>query len=119
MFFIFIMINIIGSLMYLIEGSVNEQFDSIPRAIYWTIVTMTTVGYGDISPITNLGQFIAASVMLLGYSVIAIPTGIVTREFISKKDESHHSTQTCLSCTREGHDEDADFCKYCGHELNL
>lgn len=119
MTFILVIVCIFGSLMYLVEGATNEQFDSIPRSMYWAIVTMTTVGYGDISPSTNLGQFISAIIMLLGYAVIAVPTGIVSSE-ISKSDKAiiEDSTQACRFCSQEGHDEDAIHCKYCGELLN-
>ena len=118
-FFIFLMVNIIGSIMYLVEGSIaNSDFDSIPRSIYWAIVTMTTVGYGDISPQTNLGQFIAAVVMIMGYAVIAVPTGIVSSEMINEsKKVSDITTHVCVNCNKEGHDSDANNCKYCGNEL--
>lgn len=119
LFFIFVMVNILGSLMYLVEGGANSGFDSIPRSIYWAIVTMTTVGYGDISPQTNFGQFLAAIVMILGYAVIAVPTGIVSSEMISgKKKKSDVSTQVCMNCGREGHDADAIYCKYCSSRIN-
>ncbi len=118
LFFIVLMVCILGSVMYLIEGGVNpEQFDSIPRAIYWAIVTLTTVGYGDISPSTPLGQFIAAIIMILGYAVIAVPTGIITAEAV-KTDSISLSTQVCRYCAKEGHDEDAEYCKYCGENLH-
>ena len=120
-FFIFLMVNIIGSIMYLVEGTIeNSDFDSIPRSIYWAIVTMTTVGYGDISPRTNLGQFIAAVVMIMGYAVIAVPTGIVSSEMIKgNKKASQITTQVCLNCSKEGHDNDAKHCKFCGSDLKL
>lgn len=108
------LVVIIGSAMYLVEGSENG-FTSIPRSIYWTIVTLTTVGYGDISPQTNLGQFLASGVMILGYSIIAVPTGIFTAE-ISKSMRTV-STQACPACSAEGHDQNAAHCKYCGAKL--
>ncbi len=119
-FFIFLMVNIMGAIMYLVEGSANSGFDSIPRSIYWAIVTMTTVGYGDISPTTSLGQFLAAVVMIMGYAIIAVPTGIVSAELVKGDKESHEiTTQTCMSCSLEGHDTDAEYCKYCGEHLEL
>lgn len=119
LFFILLMTIIMGSVMYLIEGP-ESGFDSIPRGIYWAIVTLTTVGYGDISPHTNLGQFLAAIVMILGYAVIAVPTGIVTAEFANEKNKPvQTNTQACRYCSAEGHDDDALFCKNCGEELNL
>ena len=116
--FLFAVVNlviVIGSLMYLVEGEVNG-FTSIPRSIYWAIVTMTTVGYGDIAPQTSLGQFLAALVMILGYSMIAVPTGIVTVE-VGESMRASTSTQACPSCSREGHAPDAVYCKFCGSAL--
>lgn len=107
------LVVIFGSVMYLVEGEENG-FTSIPRSIYWAVVTMTTVGYGDISPRTDLGQAIAAFIMVLGYGIIAIPTGIVTAELAFKKQVT---TQSCPACSAYGHDPDAEFCKYCGEVL--
>lgn len=119
MSFVVVIVCIFGSLMYLIEGSSNERFDSIPRSMYWAIVTMTTVGYGDISPATNLGQFIASIIMLLGYAVIAVPTGIVSAEMTKSDTEfEQKSTQACRFCSQEGHADDALYCKFCGEILN-
>lgn len=118
LFFITILIIIVGSVMYLVEGGNNPKFDSIPRSIYWAIVTLTTVGYGDISPETSLGQFLSAIVMILGYAVIAVPTGIVSSEFIKGDDSLKNNTQACRYCGQEGHDDDAAYCKYCGEILN-
>ncbi len=109
------LVLIVGTLMYLIEGEANG-FDSIPRSIYWAIVTLTTVGYGDIAPATVLGQMLASVVMILGYSIIAVPTGIVTVE-LSKATRGQVSTQACPQCSAEGHDADAKHCKYCGARL--
>lgn len=108
---------IAGTLMYLIEGGENG-FTSIPRSIYWAIVTMTTVGYGDIAPQTNLGQSLAAIIMILGYGIIAVPTGIVSAEMIHQKTREKLSTQCCPVCFKEGHDADAIHCKFCGNTLN-
>ena len=116
MLFVLLLVVIFGSVMYLVEGGYNPQFDSIPRSVYWAIVTLTTVGYGDIAPTTNLGQFLASVVMILGYAVIAVPTGIVSSEFI--KTERRSSTQACLACGNDGHDVDAKHCKYCGEDLH-
>jgi voltage-gated potassium channel len=118
LFTILLVVTILGSLMHLIEGGVNESYDSIPRSIYWAIVTLTTVGYGDISPITPLGQFIAALVMIMGYSVIAVPTGIVSAELVAGNKTIDLNTQSCRYCSKEGHADDATFCKYCGEPLN-
>lgn len=121
MIFILVMVTIIGSVMYLVEAGSNPGFDSIPRSIYWTIVTLTTVGYGDITPVTNLGQFLSAFIMLLGYSIIAVPTGIVSGELMRASmksgSDSHANTITCRFCASEGHDSDAKYCKYCGEKL--
>ena len=105
-----------GTLMYLIEGPENG-FTSIPKSIYWAIVTLTTVGYGDISPNTPLGQFIASVIMILGYGIIAIPTGIVTTEIARMQKNTPKNTQSCPSCSREGHSDDAVYCMYCGEKL--
>lgn len=107
---------IVGAVMYLIEGSANG-FDNIPLAIYWTIVTMTTVGYGDIAPQTVLGKFLASGVMLLGYAIIAVPTGIVTVELASAVRHSVR-TDACPNCGADGHASDAVFCRYCGTPLS-
>ncbi len=106
---------IFGSIMYLIEGPENG-FESIPQSIYWAIVTLTTVGYGDIAPQTSLGRFISALVMILGYALIAVPTGIVSVE-MSRASHAGATTQACPNCSKEGHDEDATHCKYCGQQL--
>ncbi len=106
--------------MYLVEGGSNSNFDSIPRSVYWAIVTLTTVGYGDIHPETPLGQFLASMVMIMGYAIIAVPTGIVTGELLNegKKSEEKTTTQACQFCCKEGHDNDATFCKFCGEALH-
>jgi voltage-gated potassium channel len=113
---IIIMVTIFGSVMYLVEHLVNPNFDSIPRCIYWAIVTITTVGYGDISPITSFGQFIASIIMLMGYIIIAVPTGIVTSS-IMRENKNSMNTITCPNCAKEGHDKDAKYCDRCGHSL--
>ena len=122
--FIMIIVCISGAVMYLVEGQVNESFDSIPRGIYWSIVTITTVGFGDIVPKTALGQFLSAVLMIVGYAVIAVPTGIVSAEIVKKgansDNEPHdYTTQACRYCSLEGHDLDAIHCKHCGEILNL
>jgi voltage-gated potassium channel len=106
-----------GTIMYLVEGPAHG-FTSIPRSIYWAIVTMTTVGYGDIAPQTALGQTIASFIMILGYGIIAVPTGIVSAEMIQLKVKEKISGQVCPHCSREGHDADAKYCKFCGNVLN-
>lgn len=115
LFTVLTLVVIFGSLMYVIESS-ESGFTSIPRSIYWAIVTLTTVGYGDISPQTALGQTLASLVMILGYSIIAVPTGIVTVE-MSHAFGRKISTQACPECSAEGHDDDAVHCKYCGSML--
>jgi voltage-gated potassium channel len=107
---------ILGSVMYLVESE-ETGFTSIPDSIYWAIVTITTVGYGDISPVTPLGKFIASIIMLIGYGIIAVPTGIITTEMALAARSKKHGTETCPGCGREGHDDNAVFCKYCGEKL--
>lgn len=106
-----------GTLMFIIEGPEHE-FTSIPRSIYWAIVTMTTVGYGDIAPQTPLGQTIASVIMILGYGIIAVPTGIVSAEMMQLKQSQKITSQVCPHCLKEGHDPDAVYCKYCSGKLN-
>ncbi|MCQ1536632.1 ion transporter [Methanosarcina sp. KYL-1] len=115
--FLFTVLNlvvILGSLMYVIEGP-ESGFTSIPRSIYWAIITLTTVGYGDIVPETNLGQALASVIMIIGYSIIAVPTGIVTSEITYAGKYS--KGRVCQNCSFEGHDIDAKFCKHCGARL--
>ncbi len=115
LFFILNIVVIVGTLMYLIEGP-EHGFNSIPQSIYWAIVTMTTVGYGDISPMTALGQFLASIVMIVGYAIIAVPTGMVTAGIIRKSNRTN--TQVCESCMHGDHEDDAAFCKKCGQKLD-
>ena len=112
---VLVLATIFGSLMYIVEGPENG-FSSIPKSIYWTIVTITTVGYGDIVPQTAIGQVISAIAMLTGYSIIAVPTGILTAELAQEmqRDRLHRH---CLQCDRSGHDIDAKYCRHCGGEL--
>lgn len=109
------MVVILGSLMYIIEGS-EDEFTSIPQSIYWAIVTLTTVGYGDMAPKTPVGQAFAAFIMIVGYSIIAVPTGIVTVE-LSRSVRSELNTIICPDCSAEGHDPDAVYCKHCGFKM--
>ncbi|MBV1911465.1 MAG: ion transporter [Kangiellaceae bacterium] len=109
---IFIFVVVFGSVMYLIEGAENG-FTSIPKSVYWAIVTLTTVGYGDMVPQTQIGQMIAATVMILGYAIIAVPTGIYSAE-LARAVKSEVSNVACQNCSEEGHDVDAEYCKYCG-----
>ncbi len=116
--FVLLLVMVIGSIMYIVEGELNDGFSSIPKSIYWAVVTLTTVGYGDITPQTGIGQFFSAMVMMLGYAIIAVPTGIVTQEFLKKDKDGHIiNTAACKNCSAEGHDFDAEFCKYCGARL--
>ena len=117
LFGVIMIVIIVGSFMYIIEGEENG-FTSIPRSIYWAIVTLTTVGYGDISPQTDFGQFISSLVMIIGYSIIAVPTGIITSEVHQANKQDKYSTQVCINCMCEEHDTDAEFCKQCGEKLN-
>ena len=117
---VFTTVIIMGSFMYLIEGP-ESGFTSIPRGIYWAIVTLTTVGYGDIAPITVFGQGLASVVMVLGYAIIAVPTGIITIEMakVTEIEKSMINTQVCNNCNHSYHDDDAKFCKNCGTNLNI
>ncbi len=108
-------VSIMGTLIYMIEGRENG-FTSIPKAVYWAVVTMTTVGYGDLTPQTDLGQFTSVVLMILGYGVLAVPTGIVTSEVI-KINSNQEYTRTCSSCFKEGHNQGAQFCDRCGASL--
>jgi len=132
LFAVLLVVVVMGTLMYIIESDNTQGFDSIPRSIYWAIVTLTTVGYGDISPSTPLGQFVASIIMLLGYAIIAVPTGIVSSEmavqtqkqktFNSETDKikpTQMNTQICSNCQFQSHDDDADFCKKCGESLHV
>jgi voltage-gated potassium channel len=109
------LVLIMGSAMYVIEGK-ESGFTSIPRGMYWAIVTVTTVGYGDIAPRTWLGQVVAAAAMVLGYSLIIIPTGIFSMELVQATGRNL-TTQSCPECAREGHDGDAVYCKLCSAKL--
>jgi voltage-gated potassium channel len=107
---------ILGSIMYLVEPAENG-FMNIPESIYWAIVTITTVGYGDIAPVTPTGKLIASLIMLIGYGIIAVPTGILTTEIALMSRNKPKNSETCPGCGREGHDENAVFCKFCGEKL--
>ncbi len=113
--FVLTLCIIVGTLMYLIEGE-EHGFNDIPTSIYWAIVTMTTVGYGDISPVTGIGKLLSSVVMILGYVIIAVPTGIVTASLINK---STVNTQICSNCFYDKHDDDALYCKKCGNSLDI
>lgn len=115
LFTVVVLCIILGTVMYMVEGPENG-FDNIPVGIYWTIVTLTTVGFGDITPQTPLGQFISMIIMILGYGIIAVPTGIVTSEIVTSKS---NNTQSCPNCSADNHRDDADYCYHCGSKLNV
>jgi len=112
MAFIITAVGILGAAMHMIEGPEN-QFTSIPQSMYWAIVTMTTVGYGDVTPQTPLGKALAAVMMILGYSLIVVPTGFVSAE-LALAGIKKPTSQVCPECMAEGHDSDASHCKFCG-----
>jgi voltage-gated potassium channel len=116
---VLMLVVVFGTLMYVVESS-EAGFTSIPVSIYWAIVTLTTVGYGDISPQTPLGQFLASLIMIMGYGIIAVPTGIYSAELIKSYSDSEGKIRNdaCPDCGKTGHDFDAEFCKYCGHRLD-
>lgn len=117
---VFTLVMIVGTLMYIVESGENSTFTSIPRGIYWAIVTVTTVGYGDISPQTTMGQGLASVLMLMGYAIIAVPTGIVTSELATAerdKKNSESNEKSCDLCGNQNHDHDAEYCKKCGNQI--
>ena len=114
---LFILVTLFGSLLYVVEGPGNG-FTSIPVSIYWAIVTITTVGFGDITPQTSLGQGIAAVSMLMGYAIIAVPTGIITAE-LGREMRREYDNRHCPQCDKGEHERDAKFCKYCGGEMEV
>ncbi|NHF59293.1 ion transporter [Flavobacteriaceae bacterium TP-CH-4] len=118
-FFVLIVSVLLGTIMYLVEGP-EHGFNSIPHSVYWTIVTLTTVGYGDISPETPLGQFIATLIMIIGYGIIAVPTGIVSAEYASarKVDKTVDEGRSCHNCGADIVRSDAEYCRKCGQKLN-
>ena len=116
MLVVLMLVIILGSIMYLVEKG-EHGFSSIPDSIYWAIVTITTVGYGDISPVTAAGKFVASIIMLMGYGIIAVPTGIVTTEMALAVRNRDQKNEVCPKCGKEGHDRDALFCKRCGELL--
>ena len=117
MFSVVVLCIIFGTIMYMVEDD-ESGFTSIPRSIYWCIVTLTTVGYGDIAPTSPLGQFIASVIMVLGYGIIAVPTGIVSAEFTSQAFNIDRNTQACPNCMTTQHKDDAKYCHQCGEILN-
>ena len=126
LFAVIIVSIILGTIMYMVEGEANG-FTNIPKSVYWCIVTLTTVGFGDIAPQTPLGQFIASLVMIMGYGIIAVPTGIVSAEYTkashvenTKPDDKmvHLNTQSCTNCSAEKHKDGSEYCYKCGHKLD-
>lgn len=121
MIFVITLVVLIGSVMYLVESPHNDGFANIPKSMYWAIVTLTTVGYGDISPTTPFGQFLASVIMVLGYGIIAVPTGIVTSE-LSKVNDEHQPhenfNEACMNCGAENHQLNAEYCFKCGYKLD-
>jgi voltage-gated potassium channel len=117
LFTVVVICIILGTIMYMVEGPENG-FSSIPISVYWTIVTLTTVGFGDITPQTPLGQFISVLIMILGYGIIAVPTGLITAQFMSNQSEAENNTQSCPNCSVYHHRDDAKYCYNCGYELN-
>ncbi len=115
--FVLLVVTVFGSVLYVVEGPENG-FTSIPTSIYWAIVTLTTVGYGDISPKTPLGQAIASMIMIVGYSIIAVPTGIFTSELAKNMRPQLHPV-SCPNCGKYGHASGAHYCDRCGHELHF
>lgn len=115
---VLMVVVIMGTVMYAVEGP-EHGYTSIPASIYWAITTMTTVGFGDITPKTDLGRFIASTMMLMGWGVLAVPTGIVTAEMTAQRRQSASTptTRTCQECLSEGHQADANFCQHCGAHL--
>ena len=118
---VLIIVTIMAALMHIVESRENNpDFSSLPESMYWAIVTMTTVGYGDATPTTSLGKFLAAVMMLIGYSMIIVPTGILSGEIAAKaqRHARRSTTQHCPSCSRDDHEFDAVYCKFCGEHLN-
>jgi len=114
---VLIVVLIASALMHIVEGNAgNTDFDSMPGAMYWAVITMTTVGYGDVTPVTAVGKLMTAALVLIGYSLIIIPTGILSAEITDSRKRAV-TTRACPSCMAEGHDRDAQYCKRCGKQL--
>lgn len=111
------LVCVLGTLMYLLEGGINPGFANIPQAIYWGIVTVTTVGYGDAAPITVVGKMLASVMMLAGFAIIAVPTGIITAEIRREMTADRRDSRTCDECGFTGHNVGAHYCQHCGHKL--
>lgn len=116
--FIVLLTVFLGSLMYVLEYEHNPGFHSIPQSIYWAIVTITTVGYGDVAPVTPVGKIIASFIMILGYAIIAVPTGIMSASLVSSYRDMDNDDRVCANCKNKDHAADAGFCKKCGYQLN-
>lgn len=112
---VLMMVVVVGAVMYVVEGR-ESGYTSIPKSIYWAIVTLTTVGFGDITPVTPLGQFLASCLMITGYGIIAVPTGIVSVE-LANAERLSTTTRVCPNCFKEGHNPQANFCDNCGYEF--
>ncbi|MFT4094927.1 MAG: ion transporter [Niabella sp.] len=117
LFFVLLLTVFLGTLMYVIEYQHNQQFNSIPQSIYWAIVTITTVGYGDVAPVTVIGKIIASFIMILGYAIIAVPTGIMSASLVAKYKDMDNKDRICNNCNNRDHASDALFCKKCGAPL--
>ncbi len=119
LFFVIALTVVLGTAMYIVEGLIakNPGFNSVPQSVYWGIVTISTVGYGDITPVTVVGKFIATIIMLIGYGIIAVPTGIVAAELNLSLSEVRLDRRKCPECGHEGHDPKASFCKMCGYDI--
>ncbi len=118
MFFVVVLVVILGAIMYIVESPMNKNFSSIPTSVYWAVVTLTTVGYGDITPVTVLGKIISVAVMLMGYAIIAVPTGIVIGEMEAGRTITRDAEVPCPRCHAKGHASDARFCRHCGGALH-
>nr|WP_262915633.1 ion transporter [Niabella ginsengisoli] len=118
LFFIILLTVFLGSVMYVLEYEHNPGFHSIPQSIYWAIVTITTVGYGDVAPMTALGKIIASFIMILGYAIIAVPTGIMSASLVRQYKDMDNDDRVCENCDNKNHAEDALFCKNCGEALD-
>lgn len=115
---VLIIITIVGTAMYLVEGAENPGFANIPQSVYWAIVTVTTVGFGDSVPLTTTGKLLASLMMITGFGILAVPSGIMAAEIFQQRGPRQPTTQVCPECLAEGHDHDAAFCKLCGGKLN-
>jgi voltage-gated potassium channel len=113
---VMMVVFLLGTVMYAVEGP-EHGFTSIPTAVYWAISTVTTVGFGDLTPKTDLGRAVASAMMLLGWGILAVPTGIISSEMTAQRSLGVPTTRTCVECLSEGHEADADFCRHCGAPL--